>query len=113
MSDWASVIVCWSGLDDEIPDDASVDSRLKAIDSEYKKLVGFSLRGWVVSYSCGNKSIGYTNEVTAIAHTNNFDQEKLVEALRGLSWENPLNVEVFWKSEQMDRYEREGITDAR
>jgi hypothetical protein len=107
MSNWSSVILCWSGIDDKVEGKEGTDTRLAEIDRLWTDKIG--PKKWIVSYSCERDvSIAVCCEVVAITHANHFGCEdedgSLVHAIQSLEWQYPNEVQLFWKSEDHNSY---------
>lgn len=114
MSNYAKVMVCWSGIDDLAhprlgQDGGNEEAVVATINRLFSERHKEHNRGWTISYSCGDKSLGNSCEVVAIADFNYFEPWKMDAILRSMKWSRPEEVEFFWKDEDMERYERHGL----
>jgi hypothetical protein len=116
MSNWSKVILCWSGIDEAVPD---VQLRLDAIaaffamrDDDLELRYG-KVRWDAVSLPAadGNRSVGSSaTETVVVGAANHFDAEALLVALRNQAWEFPEQVELFWKTEEHTTYQRRSLS---
>lgn len=100
MSNWSSVIIAWSGIDDI----AEENVRTTEIQAEYEK-IKYGWFGTRLSPSCSKESIGSACEVVLLMHANHFNVEGMIRLLRGMKWEYPEHVELFYKSEHDENYQ--------
>ncbi len=110
MSNWSRVMVCWSGIDDEASEPVEIDRRAGALCG-----AGYAVYRDATVYSCpeldGGRLGGPACEVTVIFDCNHFDPGEFLDVLRGMPWEKPEEVEVFWKDEEADVYARRALTE--
>ncbi len=119
MSNWSSVIITWSGIDELPPTGiGSIDEsgrqldRLVDIEKAYCKIIRDSWgpnvqwgKRWVVSWACPDqRAIGGACEFLATTHYESFDPDGFLEAARQFQWSNPEEVQIFFKDEDMERY---------
>jgi hypothetical protein len=99
VSNWAVVIVTWSGIDKEAEPH---DERWAAISEAYKKETDEELSDFTFFDSL---ELGYACECVAIGGMNHFDPVPLIIALGKFKWEYREEVCVILKDEYMDRYQ--------
>lgn len=107
MSNWSSIVLCWSGIDEDAQDEMN---RMREIaNGMYHRDSSWSGKRGLLSPSCNAASIGSAVETVVLYHANHFDPNDLLQVLLSLKWEFPNQVEFFWKHEQMDNYQRVGL----
>lgn len=103
MSNWSSVIMCWSssdglGVAKEHPSDHPY--RFKAVIGAFRE----DGPRWTPILPCGPWSLGSACEFVAVAHVNHFCVDELMEVLDKYVWESPEEVQVMCKDEEQDQY---------
>lgn len=100
-------MICWPSIDDRAP---SATARAKEISDKYlaaMQATGSTL-DYIVSGGCGDDTEVTTTacEVVMVGSRNHLAPDELQAVLRSLPWEFPEQVEIFWKNEDMETYER-------
>ncbi len=114
MSNYARVIVCWSGTDSMgLPDEreiqrAEIDRRAQAILACQD--IGMHPRLHATVHGCGaSVERDFCCEVAIVFSFNHFSIDELVALLATMKWEAPEEVEVLWKDEHADGYEKRSL----
>lgn len=99
MSNWARVIVAWSGIDDAVRTKPEIEARV------VKMAEAATMNLNAIVYPC---PIGEDRACEAVAtfSANHFIREDLEECLAGMAREMPEDVEFFWKDESANVYRR-------
>jgi hypothetical protein len=99
MSNWSTVMIAFSGVDDEVKDGSKhpEENRIRQIMEKHNTSdePGVKLYGPMISYSCSEKSIAYAYDVVAIFHANHFHPDHLAGIIQSFEWEYP--VQIIWK----------------
>ena len=105
MSNWANVLLCWSGIDHEVPNDKV---RFVEVTKAFEKLTGRHAGNWTPLWSCSHDdsmpSSGAACEFVAHVHDNHFNPETLLAILAEFKWEYPQYVQVISKDENDKSY---------
>jgi hypothetical protein len=99
VSNYARVILAWSGIDKAV-ELAGTGARVQTIIDRYNEEMGRSIL-LDIQESCVR---GFACEVTAVLDINHFAPEEMLKILRGLAWEIPEEVAIIYKDEHMDSY---------
>jgi hypothetical protein len=121
MSNWASVIICFSGIDEAVIPSLyerehvkqAVDDRLEAIRKAFNAdpYDGGLTSAWVVAYPCPSPAaVGKACEVVAVTHCNHFRADYMQRVLAALEWDIRDEVTLLWKTEDDSEYQGDGIT---
>lgn len=107
MSNYAVVIVAWSGIDEAQPH----RERIAHLERELRCGQPFRPTPFTVAWPCNDhEARGFACELVAVCHWNHFDPhgdepDDLGPVLRRMRWEYPAEVTVMWKDENGETYE--------
>lgn len=114
MSNWSSVIVLFSGIDQQAaPDEETTHGEARAAriarhtDEQCGALAGYHISPGGLC----NRSLGSACEVVLLMHVNHFSVTPLISYLRSLQWDLPDQVELLWKDENDEQYHHWRMVD--
>ena len=108
MSNWACVVVVWSGIEHSGHDAQWHHRRLDEVNAALKAADDYHVaKRWVVAWPCSeDESLGPCCEFVAVTHWNHFwPTDGLISALGSFDWRYRDQVGVLWKTEDHDTYQ--------